>query len=249
MNKNLGAIILAAGKGKRMQLDSHNKVTLRFGEKTIILHIVHFLKDLDISNIVVVVGHHRQSVEDALLGEDIIFAEQKEQLGTGDALSFGLKELPTEITDVLVTYGDDIFLHSKKNVPTINSLLKLHKDKGNAITFLTVEFDNPIGLGRIVRGSDGKILEIIEEKDATESQKKIKEINPGCFIFSIEFLKKYISKLKKSTVTGEYYLTNLIDLAIKDNEKVDTLAAGNITWRGINTKEELQEAERLYYGK
>jgi bifunctional UDP-N-acetylglucosamine pyrophosphorylase/glucosamine-1-phosphate N-acetyltransferase len=249
MNKKLGAIILAAGKGKRMQLDSSNKVTLSLGKKAIIVHVVHFLKNLGISSIVVVVGYHKQSVIDALTGEGVVFAEQKEQLGTGDALYYGLEKLPKNIADVLVTYGDDAVLYSEKNSSTIYSLLKLHKDKKNVITFLTIEQENSIDLGRVVRDDNGRLLKIIEEKDATKQQRKIKEINPGCFIFSVKFLKKYLSKIEKSSITGEYYLTSLIDIAIKNHEQVDTLAAGKLPWRGVNTKEELKEAERLYYGK
>src|SRR5574342_773564 len=155
MNKRLGAIILAAGQGKRMRLDSKNKVTLRLGEKTIILHIVHFIQSLGIQKIVVVVGHHKQSVVEALSHENIIFAEQKEQLGTGDALIHGLEKLPENITDILVTYGDDAILYSKENFSIINSLLKVHEDKRNSITLLTIKQDNPSGLGRVIRDSSG----------------------------------------------------------------------------------------------
>ncbi len=110
---------------------------------------------------------------------------------------------------------------------------------------MTIEQENPQGLGRIVRGMDDELVGIVEEKDATDDQKRITEINPGCFVFSVQFLKKYLTQVEKSPVTGEYYLTSLIDLALVNNEKVETVQGGKLVWRGVNTPEELEEAERL----
>jgi len=245
LDKTFGAIILAAGRGKRMQLDGVNKVTTLLGDKAIILRIVHFFKSIDIAKIVVVVGHHKESVMDSLRNEDVIFAEQKEILGSGHAVMTALPSLPTDITDVLVVYGDDAVLYANKNTEIIKQLFKLHESTDNALSFLTITVDNPFGLGRVVRDASGKILSIAEEKDATLDEKKIHEINPGCFVFSVAFLKKYLPLVEKSPVTGEFYLTSLIDLAIKNNESVDTLRAGKLLWRGVNTKEELLEAEKL----
>src|SRR6185369_11810693 len=106
----------------------------------------------------------------------------------------------------------------------------------------TIDQENPSDLGRIVRDEHGKIKAIVEEKDATDAEKKIQEINPGCFIFSVQFLKTYLPKLAKSSVTGEYYLTKLVDLAIADGQKITAVQGGTMDWRGINTKEELQAA-------
>ena len=246
MSKKIAAIILAAGKGKRMQLENTNKVTVPLGEKSIILHIVHFIKSLEISTIVTVVGHAKESVIDILKNENIIFAEQKELLGTGNAVLTAIEKLPADITDVFVVYGDDAVLYSEKNREKIKELFEIHKQNSDSITLLTIEQDNPMGLGRIVRDENGELKEIIEEKDATDEVRQIKEINPGCFIFSVEFLNKYLPKVEKSVVTGEYYLTSLIDLAIKSGEIVNTLKGGRLAWRGINTKEDLIEAENLY---
>ncbi|MBI5122960.1 NTP transferase domain-containing protein [Candidatus Roizmanbacteria bacterium] len=246
MNNQLAAIILAAGRGKRMQLTAANKVTLQLADKPIIRHIVDFMKHIAIRTIVVVVGYHKESVIKSLEDQKVIFAEQKELLGTGNALVYALEELPEDITDVLVVYGDDAVLYSEENASIIQKLIKNHNQDNNAISFLTIEQENPSGLGRIVREKDGTISSIVEDKDATEEQKKIKEINPGCFIISVEFLKKYLLKLEKSPVTQEFYLTGLIDLAVKNEEKVYGLNAGNLNWRGINTKEELEEAKKFF---
>ncbi len=91
-----------------------------------------------------------------------------------------------------------------------------------------------------------KVIAIVEEKDATKKIRKIKEINPACYMFKTEFLRKYLKDVPKSLITGEYYLTSLIDIAIKHDESIETLNVGKMPWRGVNTKEELQEAEKMY---
>lgn len=246
MKRKLGAIILAAGKGTRMQMEGANKVTAHLAEKPMIQHIVDFMKKISIETIVVVVGHHKETVMNSLQGQNILFAEQKQLLGTGEAVRCAVEALPDDVTDVVVVYGDDAVLYAEKNIPIVNKLFAVHNETNDVMTFLTIEQDNPFGLGRIVRDNEGKILAIVEEKDATDEQRKIKEINPGCFVFSVAFLRKYLPMLEKSPVTGEYYLTSLIDLAITHGEKVDTLQGGKMAWRGVNTKAELEEAERMY---
>jgi bifunctional UDP-N-acetylglucosamine pyrophosphorylase/glucosamine-1-phosphate N-acetyltransferase len=247
MNKKrkLGAIILAAGQGKRMQIDGVNKVTMPLHNKPIIAHIVHFMKKISIEDIVVVVGHAKESVVQTLEQENVLFAEQTERLGTGHALQVGVDVLPDDVTDVFVVYGDDAVFYNDKHTPVMKQLFEEQLSSDAAFTFLTIEQENPAGLGRIVRDENGDLLAIIESKDATEEQLKITEINPGCFVFSVEFLKTYLPKVTPSPVTGEYYLTSLIDLAIQDKLKVKTVKGGKMAWRGVNTKEELQEAERL----
>jgi UDP-N-acetylglucosamine diphosphorylase/glucosamine-1-phosphate N-acetyltransferase len=244
--KNIAAIILAAGKGKRMEMENANKVTAHVGERPIISHIVDFMKAISIKKILMVVGYHKESVMESLKDEEIIFVEQKEQLGTGDAVYCAVKELPEDISDVLVAYGDDAVLYTKNNLTIVEKLLEAHRNDSNAVTFLTIEQENPFGLGRIVRDQSGKVLAIVEEKDATEKEREVIEINPGCFVFSVDFLKAYLPQLSKSSVTGEYYMTSLIDLAVKDGKPVETVQGGKIAWRGVNTKEDLVVAESLY---
>lgn len=250
MNKlnttHLASVILAAGKGKRMNLQETNKVTSLLSGKPIILHIVQFMKRLGIETNVIVVGHAKESVMEAVSGEHALFAEQSEQLGTGDALRCALDVLPEGVTDVLVVYGDDGVLYNEKSLPVIEQLFHIHQDAGAMLTFLTIEQDNPTGLGRIVRNSQGQVEAIIEEKDATEEQKQIKEINPGCFLFNVAFLREYLPQVEKSHVTGEYYLTSVIDLAFHHNVPIQTVQGGKLPWRGVNTPEELEEAKKIY---
>lgn len=241
MKKDLGAIILAAGKGSRMKAKKVNKVTMHLADKPMILHTVELLKKLNVSNIIVVVGFAKQSVMDLLDG-GVIFADQKKRLGTAHAVSVALKNIQKDIKDVIVLNGDDSAFYSKK---IINDLIVKHRKEKSAFTFLTIEKENPYGLGRVVRDDNENVKAVVEEKDATKKQREIKEVNPGCYIFSVSFLKKYLSKVEKSEITNEYYLTSLIRIGIKNNEKIETVKAGGLAWRGVNTKEELGEADKL----
>lgn len=241
MKDNLGAIILAAGKGTRMKSKMVNKVAMHLADKPMILHTVNLLGDLGIKKIVVVVGFAKESVMKVLEGK-VEFAEQRKRLGTGHAVTCALKKLPREIKNVLVLNGDDSAFYSKD---IIEKLINKHFSDNASFTFLTIEKDNPYGLGRVVRNKNGVVKAVVEEKDATLNQRKIKEVNPGCYLFKVYFLRKYLPKVKKSPITKEYYLTSLIDLGIKNKEKIETLNGGNLLWRGVNTKDELKEAEKL----
>lgn len=237
----IGAIILAAGKGSRMKATTVNKVAMPLLDKPMIIHTIERLEKMNIKDIVVVVGFAKESVMN-VLGNKVIFAVQNKRLGTAHAVSCGLKEIPEGIEHVLVVNGDDSAFYTTE---ILDNLIKTHSESRAVLTFLTIERDNPTGLGRIVRDSNGKLSSIVEEKDATTQQREIKEINPGCYLFSVEFLKKYLPMVQKSPVSGEYYITSLIDIGIKHGEIVETQKAGNIVWRGVNTKEELLEAEKI----
>lgn len=242
-NKKFGAIILAAGRGKRMKSKSANKVTLHLANKPLILHSIDLLEKMKFAEIVVTVGYAKDSVKEVLKKSKVVFAEQKKRLGTGHAVKIAFPKITGKITDILIIYGDDSHFYTEK---TISNLINKHEESGASITFLTIKVDNPFGLGRIVRNNSGEVVAIIEEKDASPKIRKIKEVNPACYIFKVSFLQKYLSTIPKSKVTGEYYLTSLIDIAISNSEKISTYQAENMPWRGVNTKEELEEAEKIF---
>lgn len=238
--QNSCAIILAAGKGKRMNAKKTNKVTFELSGEPIIMRIVKNLKNAGIDDLVLVVGHAHESVE-KLVGDLALYAYQKKRLGTGHALKVGLKAVPERDEDIFVFYGDD----TSYSADVLAALLQKHREMKGDITFLTLKVVDPKGLGRIARDARGDLVGIVEDKDATEDQRKITEINPGCFVFSKKFLAKYINGIQKSPATGEYYLTSLIELALQHKLSVHTYTAENVVWRGINTPDELKEAEFL----
>ncbi len=243
MDKQLGAIVLAAGKGKRMNATDANKVTLLLGKKPMIVHTVDFLEKIQASPIIIVVGFAKQSVIDALHGRFVLFAQQKKRLGTGHALLQGMTLLPKEVKDIIVVNGDDSAFYSES---MIKNLILLHFSSGASITLLTVVVDDSSGLGRVVRDLHGNLASIVEEKDATEKEKMTKEINPGCYMFTVDFLKRNIKRIAKNSKTGEYYISDLIKLAKEDGQKVEVLQAGKLLWRGINTNDELIKANKLF---
>ncbi len=241
MNK-IGGVILAAGMGSRMNSTTTNKVALPLAGKPMIVHGLDLLERLNVDPVVIVVGFAKESVMKAIT-KKVIYAEQIERLGTAHAVQTAITELPEGIENIIVIQGDDSAFYKEE---ALRKMIDLHLSNENALTFLTIELSDPVGLGRVVRDESGVILKIVEEKDATEEEKKIKEINPACYVFSVSFLRKYLPQVKKSDITGEYYLVNLIELAQINNEKFEAVKNGPIAWRGVNTPDELREAENLY---
>ncbi len=241
--RKLGAIILAAGKGKRMNTKNKNKVTFTLADKPLVKHSVDLLEDMHFHSVVVVIGYAKESVKEVLKNDThIIFAEQTKRLGTAHAVATGFRKISQDVTDILVIQGDDSAFYTHE---IIAQLAAKHIASNAAITFLTVKLENPFALGRVVRDNEGKVTAIVEEKDATEEQRAIQEINAACYFFSTKFLNKYLKQIRKSPVTGEYYIVSLIELAAKNKEIVETMQV-EIPWRGVNTQEELKEAEQLF---
>ncbi|MBI2598891.1 NTP transferase domain-containing protein, partial [Candidatus Curtissbacteria bacterium] len=236
---NFAVIILAAGLGKRMRSKT-SKVLHEIAGKPIIAHIYEKVSSLNPRQTIIVASPQNADDLKKLLKEPM-FVIQKEALGTADAAKAGLKIVGKSIKDVLVMYGDDTALYKPQ---TILNVFNQHKKAAAKITFVTLEKENPSGFGRIVR-QNGKLSGIIEEKDATENQRAIKEINDGLYIFDKDWLLQNLPKLTPSPVTGEYYLTDLIKIALAKNDKVETYKLEDRRqWHGINTPEELEEANR-----
>jgi bifunctional UDP-N-acetylglucosamine pyrophosphorylase/glucosamine-1-phosphate N-acetyltransferase len=234
-------VILAAGKGSRMNSQDKNKVTLEVGGSPILSQTVDNLKHAGITNVCIVVGYAKDSVIN-LFDSSVIFAEQTEQLGTGHAAKVGVESLPADTENVIILYGDDSYVYTPE---IYKKLLQIHTENNADVSFITLSVDNPLGLGRIVRDEHKKVIGIVEEKDATDEQKKITEINPACYIFSYKFFTENIDSVPRSEITGEYYLTTLIEVAVEKNANIQTYNATGIQWRGINTQEELRQANEM----
>ncbi|MEX0621741.1 MAG: sugar phosphate nucleotidyltransferase [Candidatus Woykebacteria bacterium] len=242
MGNNFAAVILAAGKGTRLAQGASSprpKVLYEIAGKPLIAHTLRVLNKIGPNEVVIVVGHKAKDVIEAV-GVGYKFAIQKQRLGTGHAAKVGLNELSSEAEDVLIINGDDSAFYRPD---TIKSLLEKHLNEQNTITFITLEPEDPTGLGRIVR-KNGELIGIVEEKVASAEQKKIREINDGAYVFNLGWLERTIKKLKKSAV-GEYYLTDLIDLALTEDKRVSTLKLSDPNeWKGVNTPAELVEADK-----
>lgn len=244
--RKICAIILAAGKGKRMRNKEANKVTLLLNNKPMVFYIIELLDQLQINPVIVVVGHAKGTVEKALRETKVIFAEQKEQLGTGHAVQQAIEFIPEDATDVIILYGDDSYLYKKD---LLSKMINMHVNGDQALTFLTIDVQNPKGLGRIIRDSSDRVCDIIEEKDATDREKNVKEVNPNFYLLKTGFLKKYLPLIAPSPATGEYYLPSLIKLAYKAGIIAKVVKGGQIPWQGINTQEDLDIAEKLIKSK
>lgn len=237
----IAAVILAAGRGVRMRSKNINKVMLPLNGRPMISYTIDLLKKLRIKEIIIVVGFAQKSVR-SFLGPNYLYVEQKKRLGTAHAVRCALKKIPQVFKEIVVLDGDDSAFYRPQ---MIKDLIGRHREKQAVFTMLTIETKNPCGLGRILRDRKGRLLGIVEEKDARPDQRKIKEVNPACYIFERKFLEKYLPKVRKSPFSGEYYLTDVVKLGIDSQEKTESLKVKNLAWRGINTWEELKEAEKL----
>jgi len=234
------AIILGAGKGTRMKSRTP-KVLHEVAGLPMISHVIGLLKGLGIGRIIVVVGHGSAEVRERLSGHDITFVEQTEQLGTGHAVLTAMKELKGYSGDVLILSGDVPLLRA----PTIRGLFKAYKKAGptRAMALITALLEDPSGYGRVIRDCQGKVIGIAEHKDATATERSIKEINTGCYLADAAFLAKNLIKIGSSNAQGEYYLPDLIPLAVNDGKKVSALTLPDpAEVMGINNKVELADA-------
>lgn len=239
---NLTTMILAAGRGTRMNSVDKNKVAFEVKGEPMLLRTIKILREAGVKSIVVVVGFAKESVV-AMLDEEIIVAEQNEQLGTGHAVKCALSKVPKNTENVLILYGDDSFLHTPQ---TFKKLYQTHLDNDAKITFITMDSPAPTGFGRIIRDENGSVVGIVEEKNATDEEKKISEINLGCYVINRRYLEDNIDAIKKNDVTGEYYITDIIDIISQHKGKIAAYRLTGEKWHGVNTKEDLVKAEILF---
>lgn len=241
MNKvaSTAAIILAAGKGTR--IGPHlPKVLYSLAGKPMISYILNTLSDIGLKDIYVVTGYRSEDVQ-ASINRRASFVYQANPLGTGHAVDCALKEIPPDTDTVIVVNGDDSSFYSKK---TIEGIISSHHDSNSVITIASIETENPTGLGRIIRDEKGNVAAIREEAAATDSEKQIKEINIGFYVFNVDWIRKTISNIKLSK-SGEIYLVDVVELACAENKIVNSYSLTNSKeWHGINTQEQLELANQ-----
>ena len=246
--EKLATVIMAAGKGKRMRNPEKSKVMFDFKGVPMIEHVINLSLKIDSEIIIPIVGHQKQTVIDFISErfpaemECIRFAHQDEQLGTGHALMQTREIMELFDGDVLILSGDVPLL----KVETVMKFLNYHYGNSFQASLLSAIFENPFGYGRVIRSEDGTFIDIVEEKDATEEQKKIKEINSGIYIVDCDLLFDALTTLKTDNAQGEYYLTDIFKYFRDKNIKIGAVPVdNNVEITGINTVEQLEELEKL----
>ena len=232
----LSVVILAAGQGKRMKSDLP-KVLQPLAEKPLLSHVLDTAKSLGAPAIHVVYGHGGDAVRERLQHESVEWALQAEQLGTGHALAQAMPAIPDD-HQVLVLYGDVPLI--KKS--TLEQLIGHSTDK--SVGLLTLMLKDPTGYGRIVRDGAGNVARIVEQKDANTKERAINEVNTGLMAMPARQLREWLAALKNDNAQGEYYLTDVIVMAVRAGMKVGTvLAPTEAEVLGVNDKVQLAQLE------
>lgn len=236
---DLQAVVLAAGKGSRMK-SNHPKVLRKIAGRPMLSYTLVSLRKAGITNINLVVSYRKNEVIRYFPSSVVHKFQKNPKGGTADAVMAGISNTK-DYENTLVINGDDSAFYTPS---TIRDILKSHKKLKATVTFVSLIKNDPHGLGRVVRDKNDKFLAIVEEKDATDEIRKINEVNDGLYVFNDSWLKKNLSNLEKSVVSGELYLTELLKLAVSQGKKVHIYKLPNPDeWQGINTPEELEAAE------
>jgi UDP-N-acetylglucosamine diphosphorylase/glucosamine-1-phosphate N-acetyltransferase len=244
----LACIILAAGKGKRMNNPDIPKVMVSLAGKPLIGHVLTQVTLLHPAKTLIIVGHHKEHVI-SYVKEEFPWAdciEQAEQLGTGHAVKMAEHALENFYGDVLIITGDTPLLRSE----TLDSFVEEHQRYRGMLSgcVLSAVTPNPKGYGRIVRSPVGEFMKIVEEKDATDEEKLVTEINTGIFVVKAVTLFAVLKEISNSNAQGEYYLTDIVELIRRKGMSISAIKAENFDeFRGINTPEDLARAEDYYY--
>lgn len=238
-------VILAAGKGTRMG-GNIPKVLVMLNNKPLILYALEEIEKINqLAKPVIVVGYGAGKVQQ-VLGNDYTYVFQEKQLGTANALLSAKNKVKAD--NILVLYGDMPFIKAQ----SLKNLIKLHFKSGGKITMLTVESPNFRGLysslehyGRIVRDTRHQVAGVVEFKDASAGQKKIREVNPGIYMFNTKWLWENLAKIGNKNKQQEYYLTDIVALAVSQGLKVQSLKTEAKEVLGVNSREDLVNAEKL----
>jgi len=235
----LTTIILAAGKGTRM-CSQLPKVLHQIANRSLLQHVYDMSSQLENNTIKIVYGHGADLVRDTLKDLEVSWIEQKQQLGTGHAVQQTCDQFSDSDT-VLILYGDVPLL----KLTTVKALIKNVSEKSLAL--LTVNLDDPTGYGRIVRDPTGQVIKIVEQKDATVAEQLIKEGNTGIMAVQGAQLKQWLSQLGNNNAQGEYYLTDIIEMAVADGMTIITSQPSSVDEvLGVNNRIQLSHLERVY---
>ena len=235
----LNVVVLAAGQGKRMR-SARPKVLHAIAGKSMLAHVLDATAALKPDHTCVVYGHAGDRVREAFHDEPLLWAKQEPQLGTGHAVMQAMPRLPNEGV-TLVVYGDVPLI----TAPTLSALVASARQ--HKLAWLTEVVENPAGLGRIVRDAHGDVRAIVEEKDATADQREIREINTGFVACPTALLAKWLPTLRNQNAQGEYYLTDILAVAVAEGVAVETSRpAYNWEVVGVNSRDQMAQLERTF---
>lgn len=237
------AIVLAAGKGKRLQSEKFNlpKVLRNACGKPLISYVLDNIKFIKQEDTCIVVGYKKEMVQEAV-GGNYLYASQDEQLGTGHAVMMAEPFFKDYDGDILVLYGDMPLFREE----TYKRIIEAHARENADCTILTAVVENPPDYGRIIRDADGRIIDIVEKRDCTPEQLKINELNVGVYVFRSKLLFESLKKLDNNNNQREYYLTDVPKILIQGGKKVAcfTIDSSDEIY-GVNTMEELEFCENI----
>ena len=235
----LSVIILAAGKGTRMKSDKA-KVLHEIFYSPMIHHVMNATLQMHPSQTIVIVGHQRQAVEEALKSFDATFVVQEEQLGTGHAVQVSEDAVLKDAGTIMILCGDTPLVKAQ----TLQEMYSFHQEQNSKLTLMTTVLENPTNYGRIIGDKNNKVLGIVEQKDATEQQLEIKEINAGIYCVEKGFLFSALKKVDTNNNQGEVYLTDIVKLAVEGGLVVNKyMVQSPLDVLGVNSRVELAAAQ------
>lgn len=234
------AAILAAGEGKRMKSELP-KVLHKVCGKEMVNHVIDIMRKAGIEDVNVIVGKGAEKVKEGTKGRNVSYSLQEVQLGTGHAVMSAKEFLNGKNGIVAIFTGDAPLIKEE----TVKKLIAFHEESGFKATILTSVIENPAHYGRIIRDEKNEVLKIVEAKDCSEEQFKVKEINAGMYCFDIESLLESLEKLNNNNAQGEYYLTDVIAILKSENKKVGALVTDFEETIGVNSRVELAEVEKV----
>lgn len=237
--EELKAVILAAGKGTRMESDKP-KVVHTIEDKPMVEYVIDAVKQAGIEDICLIVGYKAEEVKKAVTSK-VSYALQEEQLGTGHAVKCAADFLG-DSGQVVVLCGDTPLITGK----TLKEAVGYHQESKNQMTVISAIVDNPEGYGRIIRDAEGNFLKNVEHKDATEAERESHEVNSGMYIFSVKDLQSALGKINNNNAQGEYYLPDTLEIIKKEGGRVGAyILEDSDEMAGVNTKAQLAAAAEI----
>ncbi|HRB00672.1 MAG TPA: sugar phosphate nucleotidyltransferase [Ignavibacteria bacterium] len=246
MNRNLATVIMAAGKGKRMNNPDKSKVMFELNGKPMIEYVVSLAEQINSEKIIPIVGHQKEFVMNFLndkfsnISDKLSYAHQDVQLGTGHALMQTREHLNNFLGDVLILSGDVPLLTEK----TLRSFIKFHEENNFEASLISAIPDDPTGYGRVLRNEENEFYDIREHKDCNEEELKCREINSGIYIIDSKILFEALKTIKTDNAQGEYYLTDIFKYFRSKGMKTGAFVTDNVVEiTGVNSTEQLKDLE------